>query len=152
MANRDADRKSEMKTRAALIALLILGCASTPPEDDVRDAVNHYNKRVLAMDAAGIAEMYAPDGEMRLPNSVIRGRDEIAKYLRTFDGKFRLIENDTHINAIEVHGDTAGVTSTFRQRTLIIESSQIVEPHGTLHSEWVRGPDKKWRIKWMSTQ
>ena len=118
----------------------------------MRGQLSRYDRLVRSMDAAGIAEMYTPDGELRQASNVIRGRDAIREYLRSFEGKFRVIENETTIQGLEIHGDVANVVTTFRQRTLILESSQIVQPRGTLRSQWVRGPDQLWRIQWMATE
>jgi ketosteroid isomerase-like protein len=101
------------------------------------------------MDAAGVAKLYARDGEIANPGQeAIKGRAAIEAFLEKF-ADYKILEYVLTPSATA--GDKNGVTQkgTFHQRVRTPDG-QIVEVSGTFTAEWVL-EDFIWHIKRMTT-
>ena len=136
----------------ALHALACLPVTGPSPELATR-AVNlmldRFARVSRQMDAAGIAAMYARDGQIVNPGQdAIKGRAAIEAFLGRF-ADYKVL--DYELTAASTTGDKNGVTQkgTFRQRVRTPEGP-IVEASGTFTAEWVL-EDFAWHIRRMTT-
>ena len=136
---------------------MLHGLACTPvtgpsPELAVRAVdmmLNKFAQLSRDMDAAGIAKMYARDGEIVTPGQdAVKGRTAIEAFLRSF-ADYRVLEYV--LTPTATTGDRNGVTQkgTFHQRVRT-PGGQIVEASGTFTAEWVL-EDFVWHVKRMTT-
>jgi ketosteroid isomerase-like protein len=128
---------------AATLVILLAGCAtsSNPAQEAaVAAAVKTYDQRVAAMDSLAIASMYTDDGELRHDGEVLaRGHDQIYKFLQQFDGKYKVLENTTTIDAIDMlRGGIASVQAHFAQKTRDLKTGKVEQPMGHVDFEWVQ--------------
>lgn len=120
---------------------------------EVKAAMERYNQYVLAMDAESVAASFTADGEViDRGRSIARGRDAIRKFLASFKGVVRVDENATTIQSVNVQGDTALVTGTYRQKATLLAHQRTIEVEGRLEAEWVRQPTGEWLIRRMRTK
>jgi SnoaL-like domain len=111
--------------------------------------LNKLAQRSRDMDAAGVAKIYARDGEIANPGQdAIKGRAAIEAFLGRF-AEYKVLEYVLTPSATT--GDKNGVTQkgTFHQRVRTPDG-QIVEVSGTFTAEWVL-EDFVWHIKRMTT-
>lgn len=105
---------------------------------------------VTAMDHAGIAAMFTPDGELVNPGqTTIKGRDAIERMLVAFAG-FQIVENQTTPTSTSTTGNSATQSGTYHQRVRI-PSGAIVNVSGTFRAEWRRASNGQWLIQRMET-
>lgn len=127
---------------AATLIILLTGCATSnhAQEAAVAAAVKTYDQRVAAMDSLAIASMYTDDGELRHDGEVLaRGHDAIFKFLQQFDGKYKVLENTTTIDAIDLlRGNIVSVQAHFNQKTRDLKTGKIMQPQGHVDFEWVQ--------------
>ena len=127
---------------AATLLILLTGCATSNPAQEaaLAAAVKTYDQRVASMDSLAIASMYTDDGELRHAGEVLaRGHDEIFKFLQQFDGKYKVLENTTTIDAIDLlRGNIASVQAHFTQKTRDLKTGKIAQPQGVVDFEWVQ--------------
>jgi ketosteroid isomerase-like protein len=127
---------------AAILTVLLTGCATSNPAQEaaVATAVKTYDQRVAAMDSLAIASMYTDDGELRHDGEVLaRGHDGILKFLQQFDGKYKVLENTTTIDAIDMlRGNIASVQAHFTQKTKDLKTGRVEQPRGHVDFEWVQ--------------
>src|SRR5215471_14976453 len=98
---------------AALV--FVIGAAASP-ESEVRAALERYVRLVQKMDHAGIAAMFAPDGEVVNPGrDPVRGPAAIEAFLKQFAGYH--VMRETMVPATTtVDGDRATQSGTYAQR------------------------------------
>jgi uncharacterized protein (TIGR02246 family) len=119
---------------------MLFGCTTVNHADEaaLAAAVQTYDQKVSSMDSAGIASMFAEDAQLLHDGNVVaRGRGEILKFLQTFDGRYKVLENHTVIDAIDMlRGNTASVQAHFTQRTQDLSTKQVSAPAGNLDFLW----------------
>lgn len=111
--------------------------------------LNKFAQLSREMDAAGVAGMYARDGEIANPaQAPVKGRPAIEALLRGF-ADYKIL--DYTLTPTATTGDKNGVTQkgTFHQRVRTPDG-QIVEASGTFTAEWIL-EDFVWHIKRMTT-
>jgi ketosteroid isomerase-like protein len=127
--------------------------ATKDEEEQLKAAMGRYERFTLAMNAEGIAAMFAPDGELINDGKTIaRTPDSIRAFLKSFDGKVRVEENLNSIESITVTGATAVLTGTYRQKALLLPDKREIRVQGKFEVEWTRQPDGQWLIRRMGTQ
>ena len=143
-----------MKSAAGFAALALVACAATAPgaaaTAGVAAAIAHYCELLRAMDHAGIAAMFAPDGEVANPGQApIRGRAAIDAFLQGFSDYHVLAYTTEGIHTV-VHGETADLTGIFHQRVRVPQGD-VVEVAGHLEAHWVRAGQDHWLLQRMAT-
>jgi len=148
------------------LALLVLSLATSTtcttsgptgsPEEIAagRAAVNaelqHYSELVVAMDHAGIAALFAPQGEIVNPGArPVRGPDAIAKYLRGFS-RYRVVDDRLAPARTVVHGDTARQVGFYEQHVRTPKGDTL-HATGRFEATWLRVRPREWRILRMET-
>jgi len=120
------------------------------PEGEVRAALAHYAKLVRKMDHAGIAAMFAPDGEIVNPGQdPIRGPAAIEAFLKQFSS-YKVVSETLTAATTRVMGAQATQSGTYHQRVRAPDG-KMLEVSGGFDAEWIRDAAGAWRIKRMST-
>jgi uncharacterized protein (TIGR02246 family) len=141
-----------------LVAALALSCAnaSSPSRgdqrarDEVRRATERYAALIVAMDPAGIAAAFTVEGEMAVEGQVpVHGREAIRRHLEGFSSYHVLSETLT-AETVDVRGTVADAAGRFHQ-TVRRPDGTVIEAHGAYKAEWVRGEDRTWQIRSMTT-
>jgi uncharacterized protein (TIGR02246 family) len=149
--------KPRRAIRLGVIAWLVLGAgcgggtARNKPAVTAQDSaavaarLAEYTRLVQQMDHHGIAQLYAPDGELgNAGANVVRGPEAIEKFLRGFDA-YRVLAYTTVADTTQVRGREVYQAGSWRQRVRV-PKGDTVEVHGRFRLEWVRGPDGSWLI------
>jgi uncharacterized protein (TIGR02246 family) len=123
---------------------------AAPPESQVRGALQRYVHLVQAMDHAGIAAMFAPDGEVVNPGrEPIKGRAAIQAFLEQFAG-YQVINEMMVPRATSVDGNHATQTGTYRQRVRGPDGN-VLDVSGNFVLDWIRDGSGVWLIQRAAT-
>lgn len=146
-------------TRAAAFlacAILVAGCTSPRAQKleadkaAVQAGLQRYAGLMLAMDSAGMASMFAPDGELVNPKRPpIKGRTEIQKFLAGYSD-YKVLSNVDTATSLLIDGDTAEQIGTYAQKVRTPDG-QLFSTSGRLEIEWVRGVSGEWLIFQLAT-
>jgi uncharacterized protein (TIGR02246 family) len=118
----------------------------------VQVAMKRYDEMVEAMNAAEIARLYAPTGEMVNGDTLVaRGPNAVREYLQSFEGKVRVERNISRADEIKVEGDEATVRGAYQQRAIVIAEKRAVVARGDFVARWRRQGDGRWLIQRMTT-
>lgn len=149
-------------------ALMLGGCAqqfqqlwkSTPPppvamaatttEQEIEAALQRYSGRIMAMDAAAVAGMYAPDGVWERQSGPLRGRDAIRNALAAPAG-VRVISNDMTTLNLSYNGPAVVQAGEFKQ-IVQLPDGKAIEAAGTFEATWVKSEIGEWWIRRMVTR
>jgi uncharacterized protein (TIGR02246 family) len=116
----------------------------------VRAALAHYAALARHMDHAGVAAMFAADGEIVNPGQPpIHGPAAIEAFLRGFDA-YHVIAYELTPERTVVDGDRATQSGRFRQVVKTPDGS-TVRPSGTFTIDWIRPAPGVWRIQRAAT-
>ncbi len=144
------------RTAALLLCALLFACENPraarlkADKADVEAGLRRYSALTLAMDSAGIAAMFAPDGEMVNPKRPpVRGRAAIEKFLSGFSD-FHVVSNADEASSTVVDGDTAEQLGTYRQRVRSPDGQEF-EATGRFEIGWVRGASGEWLLSQVAT-
>jgi ketosteroid isomerase-like protein len=122
----------------------------TSDQAAVDAGLHRYSELVLAMDHAGIAALFAPEGEIVNRGApAIHGRSAIDSFLVRFSG-YRVLENHTIPAATSVLGDSAVQVGAYEQRVRTPQGDTLVAS-GSFRAVWQRSPTGGWLILRMST-
>ena len=141
---------------AAGFAALALGaCATTALRPaataGVEAAFAHYCELLRAMDHAGIAAMFAADGEVaNAGQAPIRGPAAIDAFLQGFADYHVLAYTTEEVHTV-VHGETADLSGIFQQRVRVPQGD-VVEVAGHLEAHWIRAGKEQWLLQRMATR
>jgi uncharacterized protein (TIGR02246 family) len=134
----------------------VAACASPRAEKlredkaQVEARLQHYSVLLKATDSAGIAAMFAPDGEMVNPKQPpVRGRAAIEKFLSGFSG-YHVLSNVDEPSSTLIDGDTAEQLGTYRQQVRTPDG-QLFDASGRFEIEWVRGASGEWLLAQVAT-
>jgi ketosteroid isomerase-like protein len=138
----------------ALSALLLTACATKKDtrldQARVQERLQQYAALTLKMSPAGLAAMYAPDGELVNPSQPpVRGRAAIQKFLEGFSDYTVLSVSDDATSTL-IDGDTSEQLGTYHQRVRSPEG-RIFEAAGRLEVAWVKDPSGEWYIAQLET-
>jgi ketosteroid isomerase-like protein len=145
-----------MGKRAAMtVAVLLLGACATKKDtradhDRVEARLQQYSHLVLAMDTAGMAAMFAPEGEMVNPRQpAVKGREAIRKFLDGYSD-YKVLSNADLSGSVLIDGDTAEQLGTYRQE---VRSPQgkVFEASGRLEVAWIKDSTGEWLIQQLET-
>ncbi len=143
-----------MNIRWWFAVLLACACASGTARDEraIRAETQQYASRIAAMDSAGIASMFAPDGVVEMPGGAsVRGPAEIQSFLDRYRS-FHVLSETMTADAVAVTGDTANSSGTWHQRVRLPDG-KVVAVHGTYSIVWRRAPPPAaWQIEKISTK
>jgi len=124
--------------------------AGASPEKEVRAALAHYATLVRTMDHAGIAAMFAADGEIVNPGQApVRGPVAIEAFLRQFDA-YKVLSETMHPARTTVSGERATQTGTYRQRVRVPDG-RVMDVSGGFEADWIRDAGGAWRIRRLAT-
>ena len=126
---------------------VVNGSAQSKSKSGVERAMQKYDQLILGMNADSISLIYAPDGEL---GKMAKGRDSIRIFLEGFK-KFRVLSQSSKTNTIQINGDSAMQTGTYRQ-TVIVPSKDTVTVRGGFTAWWIWMNMDGWLIKRMETQ
>lgn len=144
------------RTTALLLFALLFACENPraarlrADKAEVEARLQRYSARTLAMDSAGIAAMFAPDGEMVNPKRPpVRGRAAIEGFLSGFSD-FHVVSNAEEVSSTVVDGDTAEQLGTYRQ-SVRSPDGQVFEATGRFEISWVRNASGEWLLSQVAT-
>lgn len=149
-ASGSSSSQSPLSSPSASVSPLASPAENAEAAAAVDATLRQYASMVAAMDHAGIAALFTPDGEIVNPGQAsIRGRDAIDRMLSAFAG-FQMMENQTTPTGTVATGDSATQTGTYHQRVRT-PAGQTVEVSGTFRAEWCRASTGQWLIRKMET-
>jgi ketosteroid isomerase-like protein len=119
-------------------------------ERQIDQALQRYSALIVAMDAAAISEMYAPDGVWERQSGPIQGREAIRRALADAGG-VRVLANDMKTAYMSYAGPAVLQTGDFKQ-TVRLADGKVVEASGRFEATWVRAPNGEWWIRRMVTR
>jgi ketosteroid isomerase-like protein len=145
-----------MKRNAAILACLIVlsGCATKVDtrvdKAKVEAGLQQYSRLLLSMDSAGIAAMFAPDGEVTNPSQPpVKGRAEIQKFIASFSD-FHVLSNTDIATSTLIDGNTAEQLGTYEQ-SVRSPQGHLFKVSGRLEIEWVKDEAGDWQIMQLET-
>jgi len=113
---------------------------------EISQALDRYMTAARAVDAAGIAASFAPDGVLFEPGiAPVEGREAIRAFAASFPG----VRVDTAIatpDVIEVFGETVLVWGSYFEK-LAFPGQPVSEQRGRFVMEWKQQPDRTWLIQ-----
>jgi ketosteroid isomerase-like protein len=117
----------------------------------VEAALRRYSDLALAMDHAGIAALFAPEGEIvNRGQPPVHGPAAIEAFLSGFVG-YKVLNNSTLPSSTLVAGDRAFQQGSYRQRVRKPDGG-VIEVSGLFQAEWVRAAASgQWLILRMAT-
>lgn len=132
----------------ALSSCATIAAVDRRPEVDA--ALQHYSDLVLHMDNAGIASLFAADGELKnTDRAPVYGPAAVRAFLDTFKDT-RVLVYRIHADATSVRGDTAAQSGTYHEK-VTMPNQQTVDVSGHFDVVWVRTADGRWLIQQMLT-
>ena len=142
------------RTAFVLCAFLLAGCAGKKDTKvdraHVEARLQQYSGLLLCMDSAGMAAVFAPDGEMVNPRQPpVKGRAAIEKFLEGFSD-FKVLSNEDTATSTLIDGDTAEQIGTYRQ-SVRSPGGKVFEASGRLEIGWVRDAGGEWLIAQLAT-
>ena len=135
------------------LALVLAGCASTPPPPSAADFDRLVQQRYVtpfkAGDAAAWAQAFAPSAvglHDRMPALV--GQAAIADFGRRVAGFLRIDRFDVTVEELRVNGSWAYTRGSFSTRLLKRDdgSDSGLGGEGKFFFLWERQPDGEWKI------
>jgi len=144
------------RTAALLLCALLASCenpkvAKLRADKAALEArLQHYSALVLAMDSAGIAAMFAPEGELVNPSRPpVHGRAAIERFYAGF-ADFHVLSNVDLLEGTTVDGDTAEQLGTYRQ-SVRLPDGKLFEAKGRFEIAWVRDRSGAWFFSQVAT-
>ncbi len=138
----------------AACAVLLCGCVAKKDTRADRARVEarlqQYSAMLLRMDTAGMASVFAPDGEMVNPRQPpVHGRAAIGKFLEGFSD-YKVLSNADEATSTLIDGDTAEQIGTYRQ-SVRSPGGKVFEASGRLEIGWVKDASGEWYILQLAT-
>jgi len=138
-----------MKKAPLIILLAFTACVSyVHRQQEVQDAMQHYDRLVQKMDADSIALLYTADGDL---GTIAHGRDSIRRFLSSFKN-VSLLRVTSSTDSLAMTGDTAFQSGHYEQSGLM-NGKDTFFATGIYHAQWVWiKKEGGWHIKKMTTQ
>ena len=143
-------------TAALLLCALLPACENPKvakqraDKAELEARLQHYSALVLAMDSAGIAAMFARDGELVNPSRPpVRGRAAVQRFLSGFSD-YHVISNVDVLEGTTVDGDTAEQLGTYSQ-SVRSPGGKVFEAKGRFEIGWVRDSSGEWLLSQVAT-
>ncbi len=116
----------------------------------IRRATKHYADLILAMDATGLSEAFATDGEMIVVGQPpVQGRATIKQAFESFKD-YKVQSEEMTADYIALTGTGVRAEGSYKQ-TVQVPDGKVVSVHGTYVADWIRGADGSWLIKTLTT-
>lgn len=158
---------SRLKLGLTIISLLVVAACdasfmrpapgTTPPiaygpetERQVESASQRYGALLLAMDAEGVSNMYAPDGIWERQSGPVVGRDAIKQALANTNG-VRVMGVELKTSYMSYNGPAVVQTGDIIQ-SIKLPNGKLVNSTGRFEATWVRGSTGEWWVKRMETR
>jgi ketosteroid isomerase-like protein len=147
--------RADKTVAALLLAALVLTACATKNDTKadrlrVEARLQVYSARLLAMDPAGIAALFAPGGEMVNPRQPpVHGREAIAKFLAGF-ADYKVLSNVDEASSTAIDGDTAEQLGTYRQQVRSPDG-RLFDASGRFEIGWLRNAAGEWEILQLET-
>ena len=119
-------------------------------EQQIESTLQRYSNRILAMDAAAVADMYAPDGVWERQSGPLRGRDAIRGALAATGG-VRVLSNEMTTATLSYNGPAVVQNGDFKQ-TVQLPNGKTVDATGKFEATWVQSDNGEWWIRRMVTR
>ena len=120
-------------------------------EMQIERSMDRYSALLTAMDAEGLASMYAPDGVMeRQSGGPLHGREEIRAFLSSAGPNVHVLSNQMTTISLAYNGPAVVQTGEFRQS--VRANGKVVNAAGRFEATWVRGPHGEWFIRHLVTR
>ena len=134
-----------------LLAVALAGCTAGPaPERTVAAALENYVQLLRRQDAAGLAELFVPEGSSsHADQKPIVGRSAIRAFLESF-ASYKVLAHEMPVTSVSVQGNRVTQTGTYRQ-TVRTPAGETIQVRGVFVAEWERQPDGRWLIRRMHT-
>ena len=142
---------STFRLSGLLLAVALAGCATRPaPARAVGAALENYVQLLRRQDAAGLSEMFVPDGSSsHADQKPIVGRPAIRAFLESFAG-YKVVAHEMPVTSVSVHGNRISQSGTYHQ-TVRTPDGQTIQVRGVFVAEWERQGDGRWLIRRMHT-
>ncbi len=129
------------------VAFLLLSCKSSQHNKaGVEEALQHYDRLILKLDADSIAWLYTPDGRM---GEMAEGRDSIKAFLSSFKN-IKVLSQHSTSDTLTILADTAIQKGIYLQSDVISGRDTVrVKGEYTATWQWIDGD---WHIKQMETK
>lgn len=141
-----------MSRAGAAAVVLLAACSATGRMPDataraeVADAMQRYMVAARAVDPAGMAAFFTPNGVLFEPGIFpIETRDSIRAFLASFPD-VRVDSATATADTIEVWDNTALLWGSYFER-LAFPGQPVSEQHGRFVTEWVRQREGTWLIQ-----
>ena len=145
-----------MKNGLLLLLAVLAGSGCAGKKDTkvdharVEARLQHYSELLLRMDAAGLAAMYAADGELVNPSQPpVHGRAAIQKFIEGYSD-YKVLSNSDVATSTLIDGDTAEQLGTYHQKVRSPEG-RLFDVSGRLEIGWVKDPSGEWYIAQLAT-
>jgi uncharacterized protein (TIGR02246 family) len=119
-------------------------------ERQVERALQRYSKLFAAMDGAGVAQMYTPDGVWERQAGPLYGRDAIRDAIMSTGGVRVLSYEMTTLN-MSYMGPALSQTGEFKQ-ALRLANGKTVNVDGRFEATWVQNSSGEWLVQRMVTR
>jgi hypothetical protein len=137
------------------ITFFQVACHKPMSNSDLKSVMQTYDRLILKTDADSIALLYTVDGDL---GNAVHGRDSIRNFLNRFK-EYKVLEQVSKIDSINITGDTGRISGTFHQRTIIpihdtLNPGRIqdtISVNGTFHSVWINISEYGWEIRKFET-
>jgi len=128
--------------------IILTACVSyVHRQQEVQDAMQHYDHLIQQMDADSIALLYTEDGDL---GGIAHGRDSIRRFLSSFNN-VKVLEVTSSTDSLAMTGDTAFQSGHYKQSG-VINGKDTFHVSGSYHAQWVWiKKEEGWRIKKMTT-
>ena len=148
-----------------VVALLTLGGCLQPPwrtsapapvtaaasaEQESESALQNDSRMILAMNAAAVAGMYAPDGVWERQRGPLRGREAIRDALAATGG-VQVLSNEMTTTAFSNNGPAVIQSGEFRQSVRLPDGKSL-DAAGTFEATWIQAANGEWWIRRMVTR
>lgn len=118
-------------------------------ERQIDKGLQRYSALIAAMDAGGVADMYAPDGVWERQSGALQGRDAIRQAVSSSSA--RVLSNEMNATYLSYNGPAVVQTGEFAQ-SVRLANGKVVNVSGRFEATWMRGPDGEWWIHRMVTR
>lgn len=116
----------------------------------VEAGLQQYAQLVQNMDYAGVAAMFAPDGELANPTRPsVHGREAIRTFMEGFSDFHVLSNTDTAASTL-IDGNTAEQLGTYHQ-SVRSPQGHLFEVSGRIEVEWEKDASGNWYILQLET-
>ena len=146
-----------MRRLAFLVAcgLAMSGCATKvdtrADKAAVEAGLQRYSQLLLAMDSSGIADLFAPEGEVVNPSQPpVHGRAAIRTFIASFSD-FHVLSNTDISTSTLIDGNTAEQLGTYEQ-SVRSPQGHLFKVSGRLEIKWVKdAASGEWQIMQLET-